>query len=222
MVRFCRLGPAGPRRRTGVSGGDARMRIIVGLGNPGRKYDWTPHNLGFQAVDLLAERWNIRVTRPEAQSLIGLGRIAGEEAVVAKPQTYMNSSGHAVADLLERHEADASELIVVSDEIALPWSMIRIRERGSAGGHNGLKSVIGALGTDEFLRVRLGIRPKFPVLDLATYDLSPMGKDVRKVAEEMIAGAADAVEMILADGVSRAMAKFNRKVEPEEAAAESS
>lgn len=198
------------------------MRIIVGLGNPGRKYDWTPHNLGFQAVDLLAERWNIRVTRPEAQSLIGLGRIAGEEAVVAKPQTYMNSSGHAVADLLERHEADASELIVVSDEIALPWSMIRIRERGSAGGHNGLKSVIGALGTDEFLRVRLGIRPKFPVLDLATYDLSPMGKDVRKVAEEMIAGAADAVEMILADGVSRAMAKFNRKVEPEEAAAESS
>lgn len=198
------------------------MRIIVGLGNPGRKYDWTPHNLGFQVVDLLAERWNIRVTRPEAQSLIGLGRIASEEAILAKPQTYMNSSGHAVADLLERHEADASELIVVSDEIALPWGMIRIRERGSAGGHNGLKSVIGALGTDEFLRVRLGIRPKFPVPDLAAYDLAPMGKDVRKIAEEMITGAADAVEMILADGASRAMAKFNRKASPEEAAAESS
>jgi PTH1 family peptidyl-tRNA hydrolase len=198
------------------------MRIIVGLGNPGRKYDWTPHNLGFQVIDLLAERWNIRVTRPEAQSLIGVGRFAGEEVILAKPQTYMNASGHAVADLLARHEADASELIVVSDEIALPWSMIRIRERGSAGGHNGLKSVIGALGTDEFLRVRLGIRPKFPVPDLAVYDLAPMGRDVRKIAEEMITGAADAVEMILADGASRAMAKFNRKAAPEEEAAESS
>jgi peptidyl-tRNA hydrolase, PTH1 family len=198
------------------------MRIIVGLGNPGRKYDWTPHNLGFQVMDLLAERWSIRVTRPEAQSLIGLGRIAGEEVILAKPQTYMNSSGHAIADLLERHEADSSELIIVSDEIALPWGMIRIRERGSAGGHNGLKSVIGALGTDEFLRVRLGIRPKFPVSDLAVYDLAPMGKEVRKIAEEMIAEAADAVEMILADGASRAMAKFNRKAAREEEAAESS
>jgi peptidyl-tRNA hydrolase, PTH1 family len=198
------------------------MRIIVGLGNPGRKYEWTPHNLGFQVIDLLAERWNIRVTRPEAQSLIGLGRFAGEEVILSKPQTYMNASGHAVADLLERNGAKADGLIVASDEIALPWGMIRIRERGSAGGHNGLKSVIGALGTDEFLRVRLGIRPKFPVPDLAVYDLAPMGKEVRKIAEEMIAEAADAVEMILADGASRARAKYNRKAAPEEEAAESS
>ncbi|HEV2298216.1 MAG TPA: aminoacyl-tRNA hydrolase [Candidatus Acidoferrales bacterium] len=197
------------------------MRIIVGLGNPGRKYEWTPHNLGFQVIDLLAERWNIRVTRPEAQSLIGLGRIATGEVILAKPQTYMNSSGHAVADLLERNEADSAALIVASDEIALPWGMIRIRERGSAGGHNGLKSVIGALGTDEFLRVRLGIRPKFPVSDLAAYDLAPMGKEVRKIAEEMIGEAANAVETILADGVNRAMAKFNRKAAVDEEAAES-
>ena len=196
------------------------MRIIVGLGNPGRKYDWTPHNLGFQVVDALAERWNIRVTRPEAQSLIGLGRIASEDVVLAKPQTFMNSSGHAVADLLARFEVGSEALTVVSDEIALPWGMIRIRERGSAGGHNGLKSVIGALGTDEFLRVRLGIKPKFPVPDLAVYDLAPMGREVRKVADEMIAGAADAVEAILADGASRAMSKFNRKTDADDEAAE--
>lgn len=198
------------------------MRIIVGLGNPGRKYEWTPHNLGFQVIDLLAGRWNIRVTRPEAKALIGLGRIGSEEVVLAKPQTYMNDSGQAVADLLERNEADSKELIVVSDEVAFPWGMIRIRERGSAGGHNGLKSVIGALGTDEFLRVRLGIRPKFPIPDLATYDLAPMGKDVRKIAEEMIAEAGDAVEMILSDGASRAMSKFNRKAEPDEESEEQS
>lgn len=196
------------------------MRIIVGLGNPGRRYEWTPHNLGFHVVDLLAERWNIRVTRPEAQSLIGLGRIAGENVALAKPQTFMNASGHAVAELLERNEVDSAALIMVSDEIALPWGMIRIRERGSAGGHNGLKSVIGALGTDEFLRVRLGIKPKFPVPDLAIYDLAPMGREVRKVAEEMIAGAADAVEAILTDGASRAMSKFNRKAAADEEADE--
>jgi peptidyl-tRNA hydrolase, PTH1 family len=192
------------------------MRIIVGLGNPGRKYEWTPHNLGFQVVDALAERWNIRLTRPEAQSLIGVGNFAGETVVLAKPQTFMNSSGQAVAELVERNEATPGALIVASDEAALPWGMIRIRERGSAGGHNGLKSVIGALGTDEFLRVRLGIRPKFPIPDLAAYDLAPMGRDVRKMAEAMIAEAADAVEMILADGASRAMSKFNRKAKSDE------
>lgn len=196
------------------------MRIIVGLGNPGRRYEWTPHNLGFHVVDLLAERWNIRVTRPEAQSLIGLGRIAGENVALAKPQTFMNASGYAVAELLERNEVDSAALIVVSDEIALPWGMIRIRERGSAGGHNGLRSVIAELGTDEFLRVRLGIKPKFPVPDLAIYDLAPMGREVRKVAEEMIAGAADAVEAILTDGASRAMSKFNRKAAADEEADE--
>jgi peptidyl-tRNA hydrolase, PTH1 family len=196
------------------------MRIIVGLGNPGREYEWTPHNLGFRVIDFLAARCNIRVTRPEAKSLIGLGRMAGEEVILAKPQTYMNGSGHAVADLLERNEAKLSALIVVSDEVALPWGMIRIRERGSAGGHNGLKSVIGALGTDEFLRVRLGIRPKFPIPDLAAYDLAPMGKDVRKIADEMIAEAGGAVEMILTEGASRAMSKFNRKAEPDADASE--
>jgi peptidyl-tRNA hydrolase, PTH1 family len=187
------------------------MRIIVGLGNPGREYAWTPHNLGFLAIDCLAERFGIRVTRPEAQSYVGLGQIAGHDVALAKPQTYMNLSGHAVSDLIERYEADPSQAIVISDEFAFPWGVIRIRERGSAGGHNGLKSVIGALGTDEFLRVRLGIRPEFPVGDLAAYDLAPMGKDVRETAVKMIGTAADAIEMILAEGVSRAMTHFNRR-----------
>lgn len=190
------------------------MRIIVGLGNPGREYAFTPHNLGFLVIDCLAERFGIRVTRPEAQSYIGLGQIAGHEVALAKPQTYMNASGHAVADLVERYEADPAETIVISDEIALPWGVIRIRERGSAGGHNGLKSVIGALGTDEFLRIRLGICPEFPPRDLAAYDLAPIGKDVRKVAEEMVGNAADAIEVILAEGVGAAMSRFNRRNTP--------
>lgn len=196
------------------------MRIIVGLGNPGREYAWTPHNLGFRVVDLLAERFAIRVTRPERQSLAGLGQIVGHDVLLAKPQTFMNSSGHAVADLIAHYEADPAETIIVSDEAALPWGMIRIRERGSAGSHNGLKSVIGALATDEFLRVRLGIKPAHPVHDLAAYVLAPMGKDVREVADTMIVESADAVEMILADGVGRAMAHFNRRATPPEDAAE--
>jgi peptidyl-tRNA hydrolase, PTH1 family len=196
------------------------MRIIVGLGNPGRQYVWTPHNLGFQVIDCLAGRFAIRVTRPEAQSYVGLGQISGHDVALAKPQTFMNASGHAVSDLIARHEADPAETIVISDEIAFPWGVIRIRERGSAGGHNGLKSVIGALGTDEFLRVRLGIRPEFPPRDLAAYDLAPMGKQVREVAVKMIGTAADAIEMILAEGVSRAMSRFNRRDTPEEDAEE--
>lgn len=192
------------------------MRIIVGLGNPGREYALTPHNLGFQVIDCLAGRFGIRVTRPEAQAYVGLGQIAGYEVALAKPQTFMNASGHAVADLIERYKADPAETIVISDEIALPWGAIRIRERGSAGGHNGLKSVIGALGTDEFLRVRLGICPEFPPSDLAAYDLAPMGKDVREVAEKMIETAAEAIEVILAEGVGAAMSRFNRRNTPPE------
>jgi peptidyl-tRNA hydrolase, PTH1 family len=193
------------------------MQIIVGLGNPDREYTWTPHNLGFHVIDALAERDGIRVTRPEARSLVGRGSIARQDVVLAKPQTYMNLSGYAVADLVRRYETTPAQVIVVSDDVALPWGAIRIRERGSAGGHNGLKSVIGALGTYEFLRVRLGVGPQHPVADLATYVLCPMGKDVRKVAEEMIVKAADAVEMILAEGAGRAMSRFNRRPEePEE------
>lgn len=190
------------------------MRIIVGLGNPGREYTWTPHNLGFHVIDLLAERFGIHVTRPEAQSYVGLGQIAGHDVVLAKPQTFMNASGYAVGDLIARHDASSAETIVISDDVALPWGVIRIRERGSAGGHNGLKSIIGALATDGFLRVRLGVGPEFSPRDLAAYVLAPMGKGVREMAAETVAMAADAVEAVLAEGVSRAMSRFNRRDTP--------
>ncbi len=191
-------------------------RLIVGLGNPGSEYAWTPHNLGFRVIDRLAERAGIHVTRPESQSYVGLGQIAGYDVALAKPQTYMNASGRAVRDLIERYGCDPAELIVACDEVALPWGMIRIRERGSAGGHNGMKSVIGALASDEFIRVRLGVQPEYPVPDLAAYVLCPMGKDVREAAAEMVVEAADAIELILSEGTSRAMSRHNRRATPPE------
>lgn len=194
----------------------ARMRLIVGLGNPGPEYAWTPHNLGFLVVDRLAERAGVRVQRPEAKSFVGPAKIAGHAVMLAKPQTYMNASGMAVRELAERLDADPAEVIVVLDDVALPWGMLRIRERGSAGGHNGLASVAGALGTLEFVRVRLGIQPDHPVGDLADYVLRPMRKADLEIAAEMIEAAADAVEIILREGPAKAMAKYNRKaVQPE-------
>ena len=192
------------------------MRLIVGLGNPGPEYEWTPHNLGFLAIDELARRAGIRVTRPEAKSYIGRGELAGQEVILAKPQTMMNLSGVAVRMLLEKYESDPSQLIVISDELALPWGMLRIRERGSAGGHNGLKSVIDAVGTDEFIRVRLGVGPEKVWGDLADYVLCPMGRAEREVATQLAEDASKAVEAILRDGVSTAMSQFNRRVSPEE------
>jgi len=192
------------------------MRLIVGLGNPGPEYEWTPHNLGFLAIDELARRAGIRVTRPEAKSYIGRGELGGQEVILAKPQTMMNLSGGAVRMLLEKYESDPSQLIAISDEVALPWGMLRIRERGSAGGHNGLKSVIDAVGTDEFIRVRLGVGPEKVWDDLADYVLCPMGRAEREVATQLAEDASKAVEAILRDGVSTAMSQFNRRVSPEE------
>lgn len=192
------------------------MRLIVGLGNPGTEYAWTPHNLGFMVVDRLAERAGARVERPEARSYIGRAHLSGHEILLAKPQTYMNASGPAVRYLLERFECDPAEMIVLVDEAALPWGTLRIRERGSAGGHNGLKSVIGALGSDEFIRVRIGIRPEHEVGDLADYVLRPMRKAELEQAAEMVEQAADAVEVILAEGPGRAMSRFNRRPETKE------
>ena len=190
------------------------MRLIVGLGNPGIAYAWTPHNLGFLAVDLIAERAGIRVERPESKSLVGRGRIAGHETVLAKPQTMMNLSGLAARDLLLRWECEPKDLIVLYDDVALPWGMLRIRERGTAGGHNGLKSLIGAMGTDELLRVRMGVQPEHPVDDLAGYVLHPMHKAEMAMAAEMIEQAAEAVELMLTQGTAQAMNRFNRRVAP--------
>jgi len=197
------------------SSGDS-MRLIIGLGNPGPEYQWTPHNLGFLAVDELANRSSIRVERPEAQALVGLGKLAGNDVILAKPQTYMNLSGNSVGRLMDKYEVDPGELLVLFDEVDLPWGMIRIGERGSPGTHNGAKSVTSALGTPEFARLRLGCGPDHPVGDLAAYVLRPMKKNELEVAAEMVATAADAVELLLAQGIAAAMNKFNRKVPPPE------
>jgi peptidyl-tRNA hydrolase, PTH1 family len=190
------------------------MRVIVGLGNPGSQYDWTPHNVGFLAVDAIAERAGIRVTRPESKSKVGLGKLAGNDVVLAKPQTFMNLSGAAVRMLLERYECGPEDLIVLSDEAMLPWGMLRIRERGSGGGHNGLNSIIGSLGTNEFIRIRLGVQPEHPMADMADYVLGVMRKPEREIAMQMAGDAAEAVEMILSEGAGKAMTRFNKRVGP--------
>jgi len=190
------------------------MWLIVGLGNPGMEYAWTPHNMGFLAIDRLAEKGGIRVERPEAKSLIGRGTLAGKEVILAQPQTMMNLSGLAVRDLISRFEIELANLVVLYDEVDLAAGVIRVLERGSAGTHNGMKSVIGSLETQDVCRVRIGIRPDHPLENLRAYVLHPMRKSELAVAAETIKMAAEAVETILSDGVTRAMNKFNRRNPP--------
>jgi PTH1 family peptidyl-tRNA hydrolase len=192
------------------------MRLIVGLGNPGIEYAWTPHNLGFLVVDALAKDAGIRVTRPEAKSLVGLGQIAGHEVVLAKPQTMMNLSGLAVRELVSRAGCEPSDVIVICDDVALPWGMLRVRERGTAGGHNGLKSVIGAIGTTEFVRVRLGVKPEEMRGDLKEYVLRQIRRDEEDLVAEEIEQGAGAIKVILAEGTQAAMNRFNRRVSPQD------
>ena len=189
------------------------MKLIVGLGNPGEQYEGTPHNLGFLAIDALASRAGIRVTRPESKALVGLGKLAGQDVALAKPQTMMNLSGVSVRALLERYESGPGDLIVLIDEVDLPWGMLRIRARGRNSTHNGLQSIIGALGTDEFVRVRLGVAPEKIWGDRRDYVLGEMDREERKIAEEMVVEAGEAVEIILSEGVEKAMSRFNRKVQ---------
>jgi peptidyl-tRNA hydrolase, PTH1 family len=190
------------------------MRLIVGLGNPDPEYQWTPHNLGFMAVDELANRNGIRVSRPEGKALVGRGKLAGEEILLAKPQTYMNLSGISVRELLQKYELGPADLVAMWDEAQLPLGTIRISPEGSAGSHNGAKSLIGSLGTPVFTRIRLGCAPEHEVSSRREYVLRPMRKAELEVAAEMISEAADAVEMIMAQGVDAAMNKFNRRKEP--------
>jgi PTH1 family peptidyl-tRNA hydrolase len=200
------------------------MRLIVGLGNPDPEYQWTPHNLGFMAIDELANRRSvrglIRVERPEGKALVGRGEIAGEEVLLAKPQTYMNLSGISVRELLQKYELSPSDLLVLWDEVQLPFGTIRIDRKGSGGSHNGANSVISAVGTQEFSRIRLGCGPDHPLSSRKEFVLRPMKKAELEVAAEMVGKAGDAVEMILAKGIEPAMNIFNRRKKPEEEAEE--
>jgi peptidyl-tRNA hydrolase, PTH1 family len=186
------------------------MKLIVGLGNPGAEYEFTRHNLGFLLVDLLAERARCRVTRPEDQAHVGLGTLAGVKVALAKPLTYMNLSGDAVKALAARYEARPDEDIIVAvDDVALPFGRIRVRRNGSAGGHNGLKSIIARLGTQDFARVRLGIAPDHPIQDMARFVLQPFPRAQREEVDKMLWTAADAIESVLTDGIDAAMGRFN-------------
>ena len=187
------------------------MFLVAGLGNPGEEYALTPHNLGFLVVDRLAERHGIRVTRKDSRAIVGLGEIDGREVMLAKPQTFMNLSGTSLAPLMEKHGIELGRLVVVYDELDLPWRALRIKPKGSAAGHNGMKSAIQSLKTNEIVRVRLGIHPGHPIRDGAEFVLAPIKRSQMKELDEFIGFAADAVRSIIAEGVEKAMTRFNRR-----------
>ena len=184
------------------------------MGNPGDEYERTPHNLGFLVIDRLAESHAIRVSRKENMSRVGLGAIGGRQVALAKPQTFMNLSGSAVKGLLERYQLGPDRLLVVYDELDLPWGTLRIRPGGSAAGHNGVKSLIASLGTMKFARVRMGIN--LPGRDRAAgegkkFVLGRFSRAQKQEVEEAVGRGAQAVESILAEGVEKSMAIFNRR-----------
>jgi peptidyl-tRNA hydrolase, PTH1 family len=191
------------------------MNMIVGLGNPGTEYQQTPHNLGFMAVDLLARECGVELAHREAQALTAVARLEGVEVLLAKPQTYMNLSGMAVARLLEKYGLEVGDLIVLVDDAALPLGSLRIRLRGSAGGHNGLKSIIGALDSSEFVRVRMGAGPDEPIGDMMSYVLGRFHRSDLETVSEMLSQACEAVHVILREGSQKAMNRFNRRVSPQ-------
>ena len=187
------------------------MHLIVGLGNPGSEYEWTRHNVGFLLVDKLAADAGVTVKRRECRSLVGSGVIEGERSKLVKPQTFMNLSGEAVACLVAKGELDevGESLIVISDDLALPFGTIRLRARGSAGGHNGLKSIIAALETNEFIRLRIGIQPEHPVSDAKKFVLDEFAPAERRAVKEILDRSADAVRSVLRDGIVKAMSLYN-------------
>lgn len=188
-----------------------RQFLVVGLGNPGPEYEWSRHNLGFMLIDKLAAEFSIPVNRRECRSFVGRGEIEGITAKLVKPQTYMNLSGEAVGCFVDKHNLTLpyDNVIVIVDDLALPFGTIRIRARGTAGGHNGLKSIISVLGTNEFTRVRIGIQPDHPISDSKRFVLDTFSRAVRAEVEKVLETSAAAVRTILRDGVLKAMTEYN-------------
>jgi peptidyl-tRNA hydrolase, PTH1 family len=193
------------------------VKLIVGLGNPGIEYQFTPHNLGFLTIDRLAEQLGAQVDNRHCRAVTGRGRIGDQEVVLAKPETFMNLSGMSVRELVTEYEIQPeSDLIVIYDELDLPFGSLRVRQRGSAAGHNGMKSVIGALDTQEITRIRLGIGPDTPIRDGKSYVLRQLKKSELKLVDELLDNAAEAARVIVTEGVNVAMNRFNRRPETEE------
>ena len=184
--------------------------LIVGLGNPGPNYERTYHNLGFLTIDRLAERNGIRVNRPDSKALLGVGSVSGRDVLLAKPQTFMNLSGASVKALADKHSVEPGNIIVLYDDLDLPWTGLRIRPKGSSGGHNGIEDVIRSLGTQDFPSIRMGIDPGRP-RNGKEFVLSAIKKAHAQDLDELLDHAAAATESILAEGVEKAMTKFNRR-----------
>jgi PTH1 family peptidyl-tRNA hydrolase len=184
---------------------------VVGLGNPGMRFDQTPHNLGFQVVDELAARHSIRILKNEGVARTGTGSIGSKTVVLVKPQTFMNNSGRAVHAVLKARNLTIRNLILIHDELDLPWTGLRIKSKGSAAGHNGVKSIISAMKTDVFVRARMGIRPDHPLEDAAEFVLARFERQMQEDVSEVVSYTADAIDAIVADGAIRAMTKFNRR-----------
>lgn len=193
------------------------MFIIAGLGNPGKEYEKTRHNAGFCCIDVLASKYNINVRENEHKALVGKGYIEGQKVILVKPQTYMNNSGEAIREITDYYKVDPeSELIVLYDDISLDVGMLRIRDKGSAGGHNGIKSIIAHLGTQNFLRIKVGVGDKVPQGDLVDHVLGHFNSDDSKTMKESFEKAAEATVMLLGDDLEKAMNIYNRKNKPQE------
>lgn len=186
------------------------MRIIVGLGNPTLKYSKTRHNVGFDTIDVLSKKHKIKVKKNQFKSLIGEGFINDEKVILVKPMTYMNNSGEAVKEIVDYYKVNPNEdLIVISDDLNLDVGVLRLRSKGSAGGHNGLKSIIKCIETESFHRVRIGVGKVPANRDVITHVLTRFGKDDRKIVKESFNVAAQAIECAITDGMDKAMSKYN-------------
>ena len=188
------------------------MKLIVGLGNPGAEYQFSPHNVGFLAVDRIAGELKVDVRNRQCRALTARAEMEGQPVLLAKPETFMNLSGLSVRELTEKNEVRPEfDLIVVQDEMDFPLGTLRLHTRRSSAGHNGIESIIGALGTQDFLRIRLGVHPGREIVDGPSYLLAPMRKAELEVVDEMLDRTVEAVRMILKDGPAAAMNRFNRK-----------
>lgn len=200
------------RKRREWERGDGKVFCIVGLGNPEKKYENTRHNIGFDVIDAIAEKYSIAVRERGFKALFGKGVIGGQRVILVKPQTYMNLSGESVREITDYFKIDAEEeLIVISDDVSLETGGIRIRKKGSAGGHNGLKNIILHLGTENFKRIRMGVGEKPKEWDLVDYVLGHFSGQERRMMDQGIADAVKAVEIMVTDGTDKAMNTFNRR-----------
>lgn len=186
------------------------MYIIVGLGNPGKKYENTRHNIGFIALDYLAQKHDISITRIKHKALVGEGRIAGQKVLLVKPQTYMNLSGNCVREVLEYYKEDTEKLLVIYDDIDIPAGSVRIRKKGSAGTHNGMRSIIYDIQTDQFPRIRIGMgkSDKIPLADFVTGSFS---KDEKDIFEKAVMHASEAVESFIENGIEKTVSEYSTK-----------